>query len=117
MDDKKKRSGLRKRIERAVDILLCLVIFLVYFVSPFVAWLRGGKLPWFMEGESIMTILVALLVAALWCALLFGAIFLGDRLSRRARGLSTPAAVLAVLEFAVFLVLSVALAWLLCRLY
>lgn len=88
------------------------VIFIVYFVSPFVTWLHGGKLPWFMGGE----ILFVLLVAVLGFAISFGAMFLGDRLSRRVRGLSANAALLAVLEFAVFLVLSVALAWLLCHL-
>lgn len=117
MDGKKGKDGFRKRIERAGENLLCLVIFLVYFVRPFVAWLRGGSLPWFMDSELPMTILFFMLVSSLWFALSYGALFLGVRLSRRVRGLSVDAAVLAVLEAAVFVVLSAAVAWLLCRLY
>lgn len=117
MDGKKGKKGLRKKIEKAGENLLCLVIFLVYFVRPFVAWLRGGRLPWFMEGEAVMTVLFFVLVSSLWFALSYGALFLGVRLARRVRGLSVDAAVLAVLEAAVFLVLSAAVAWLLCRLY
>ncbi len=117
MDDKGKRPGLRKKIERAGGDILCLVIFLVYFVRPFVARLRGGRRPWFMDGELPMTILFFMLVSSLWFALSYGALFLGVRLSRRVRGLSVDAAVLVVLVVAVFAVLSVAVAWLLCRLY
>lgn len=117
MDDGKKRPGLRKKAERAGENVLCLVIFAVYFVRPFVAWLRGGRRPWFMDGELPMTILFFMLVYSLWYALSYGALFLGVRLSRRVRGLSVDAAVLLVLEAAVFLVLSAAVAWLLCRLY
>lgn len=117
MDEKKKRREFRKRTEKAFDGLLCLVIFLVYFARPFVAWLRGGRRPWFMEGELVMTVLFFMLVSSLWFALSFGALFLGDRLAGRVRGLSVDAAVLAVLEAAVFAVLAAAVAWLLCRLY
>lgn len=112
MDEKKKRREFLKRTEKAFDGLLCLVIFLVYFARPFVAWLRGGQPPWFMTYGAVI-----LFVGVLGTAIYLGALFLGDRLAGRVRGLSVDAAVLAVLEAAVFAVLAAAVAWLLCRLY
>lgn len=111
-EDEKEKPGFWRRAEKVAGDIACLAAFLFFFVLPVVAWLRGGRRPWFVESDLLMGILVLTLMSSIGLAVTAAAAFLGERLARRVRGASVEGATLAVMEVAVFLLLSVFVAWL-----